>query len=272
MTAAPDGKMTGMRLSALVQALESYVPTRWADAWDNVGLLAGDPGRAVQRVLLCVDYTADVATEGRTFGAELVIAYHPPIFDGLKRIVAGSVLADAVRRDVALWSPHTAFDVAVGGTNDLLADIVGIAQGDGRAPIAPLPPPAPAGWGHGRIGAIPKASRGELLDRIKRELALTHLLVAGPLTGHATKVAVAAGSGGGLLGDALDAGAHVFVTGELRHHDALRAAREGATVACTLHSNSERAALPRIARRLQKDHPELTVKIAKSDRDPFVLA
>jgi dinuclear metal center YbgI/SA1388 family protein len=262
--------MASMRLAELLEILEGIAPTRHADAWDNAGLLVGDPLQEVRRVLLCVDYTPEVALEGKGAGVEAVVAYHPPIFEGLKRLDHDGVVADAVRRGVALWSPHTALDVVTGGTNDLLADVVGLDAR--RTPLRALAPPAPPEWGHGRIGLVPASAREELLSRIKRELSLTHLLVAGPLTGTVTRVAVAAGAGGSLLDEALSQGAHFFLTGELRHHDALRAARLGVTVACTLHSNSERACLQRISRRLQRDAPSLVVKAARSDRDPFVLA
>jgi dinuclear metal center YbgI/SA1388 family protein len=259
-----------MRLAELVDVLEMIAPTRHAEGWDNAGLLVGDLHQEVRRLLLCVDYTPEVANEARGVGAEVVVAYHPPIFEGLKRLAHDSVVTDAVRRGIAIWSPHTALDVVVGGTNDLLADVVGIdAQ---REPLRALGPPAPREWGHGRVGNLPSSSRDEILSRIKRELSLTHLLVSGPLTGNVKRAAVAAGAGGSLLDEALAEGAQLFLTGELRHHDALRAARLGVTVACTLHSNSERACLPRLARRIEKELPTLVVKLSKADKDPFVLA
>src|SRR4051812_23509916 len=110
-----------MELSALVRTLEEIAPLRFAESWDNVGLLIGDPKQPVSKVMLCIDYTTDVAREGERAKCNGVIAYHPPIFDGLKKIRAGSVIEDAIRRSVAIYSPHTALDVARGGTNDVLA-------------------------------------------------------------------------------------------------------------------------------------------------------
>jgi len=115
-----------VKLAALVSALESIAPTRMAESWDNVGLLVGDPGQEVHRALLTIDYTGDVAGEAERLGCEMVIAYHPPIFEAMKRVTAGSLIFDAIRRGVAVYSPHTALDVADGGTNDMLADAVGI--------------------------------------------------------------------------------------------------------------------------------------------------
>src|SRR5579884_3963861 len=99
-----------MKLAEVVNALEAIAPTRNAESWDNVGLLAGDPSQEISKALLTIDYTTDVADEGRRLGCDLIVAYHPPIFQAIKRITAGSLIFDAIRRGVAIYSPHTALD------------------------------------------------------------------------------------------------------------------------------------------------------------------
>jgi putative NIF3 family GTP cyclohydrolase 1 type 2 len=107
--------------------------------------------------------------------------------------------------------------------------------------------------------------------QIKKVLGLAYVLVAGPLDARVTRVAVAAGAGGELLEDAVRAGAEVFVTGEVRHHDALSAARRGVTVIATLHSNSERAAVRAYAARLGARLGDVPVNTSLADADPFVV-
>src|SRR5581483_4503630 len=108
-----------MLLQELVAALNEIAPTRNAESWDNVGLLVGDPAQPVSKVMLTIDYTQEVAEEARAAGCDAVVAYHPPIFDPIKRLTAPSVVFDAIRRGVAIYSPHTALDVVDGGTNDM---------------------------------------------------------------------------------------------------------------------------------------------------------
>ncbi len=262
-----------MKLADILDVLEVLAPLRYAESWDNVGLLVGDPSAEVARVLVTVDYTADVAAEAVVAGATLVVAYHPPIFASVKRVPHDALWADAIRRDVALYSPHTALDVARDGTNDFLADQCGVS-GVARAPLRPFLAKAgtePVGIGLGRIGAVTAVSRRELVARVKKGLGLSHVLAAGPLDLEATRVAVAAGAGGELLEDAIAAGAQVFVTGEVRHHDALSAARRGVTVLATMHSNSERAAVRAYARRLAAKLPHVIVESSVADTDPFTV-
>ncbi len=263
-----------MKLTDVVSVLDEIAPPRYAESWDNVGLIVGDPEGEIAKVLVTVDYTAEVAADAVASGAGLVVAYHPPLFAAVKRVPHDALWADAIRRGIALYSPHTALDVAREGTNDFLADACGVSRAE-RRPLRAFTPKGtriePSGLGLGRIGAIEPTSRRELVDRIKTELALGYVLVAGPVIGQAKSVAVAAGAGGELIEDAIRAGADVFVTGEVRHHDALSAARRGVTVIATLHSNSERAAIRAYASRLAARLPALQVAFSDADRDPFTV-
>jgi dinuclear metal center YbgI/SA1388 family protein len=362
-----------MKLSEFIEVMEGIAPTRHAEPWDNVGLLAGDAGQQVSKALLTIDYTADVAAEGREENCDLVIAYHPPIFEAIKRVTGGSVIYDAIQRGVAIYSPHTALDVADGGTNDMLADALGLvdrqplrlseakatqyklvvfvpenaadrvaeaafgagagrignytscsfrtpgmgtfygeeganpAVGEARTlerveevrietvlPIDRLGPcvramrqahpyeepafdlvqlaAAPEGKGQGRIGALAEGTTREgLIERVKRELGVSQVLVAGRVSGVVTRAACCAGACGDLLKDAMAQKAQFYLTGEMRHHDALRAAQGRMTVVCTLHSNSERAVLRRLAERLGKALPGLAMHVSRRDADPFLI-
>jgi dinuclear metal center YbgI/SA1388 family protein len=368
-----------MKLSQVIDVLEEISPTRYAEAWDNVGLLVGDRQQEVTRAICCIDYTPSVAAEAAAEKCDLVVAYHPVIFDGVKRIVAGgttNVVLDAIRRGVAIYSPHTALDVADGGTNDMLADAIGIAA-ETRAPLRLIEPKAsqyklvtfvpekdvdgvaaalfnagagrignytqcsfrspgtgtfygeegatnptvgqsgklerapeirietvmpiarltdvlaalrtshpyeepafdlvqlaapPEKLGQGRLGKLSSPMpREQVIDRIKRELGLTHLLIAGPTSGMVTTAACCAGSCGEFVKDALKANAELFLTGELRHHDALAAANAGMTVVCTLHTNSERAVLKRVIGRLTAALDGFDAILSQQDRDPFMV-
>jgi putative NIF3 family GTP cyclohydrolase 1 type 2 len=129
----------------------------------------------------------------------------------------------------------------------------------------------PSGRGQGRIGSLPQTDRRVILEQIKRELGLRHLLVAGPATGGITRAAVCAGSCGDLLDAAIAGGAQLYLTGEIRHHDAVKASAAGVTVVCTLHSNSERAVLKRVKQKLEETPSMPPISISTADRDPFTV-
>jgi dinuclear metal center YbgI/SA1388 family protein len=133
--------------------------------------------------------------------------------------------------------------------------------------LAPRPSPV----GYGRVGLVQSAPARMVVDRIKRALGLSHVLVAGPLDREVHRVAVCAGSGGDLLDDALLSGAQLFLTGELRHHDALRGASAGLTLVCTLHSASERGVLTALERRLSESLQGVSFVRSRTDQEPFAF-
>ncbi len=250
----------------LCGAFDVIAPTRWAERWDNTGLLVGSPGAPMTRVLLTIDLTRAVFDEALALGCDVVVAYHPVIFDGLKRLHAGTLPYDLVRAGLSVYSPHTALDVAPGGTNDVLADAVGLTN---RVPLRLTVPTD--GLGLGRVGNVVRQERSALLATVRAALGVDHLLVAGPTEGVVHRAAVGAGACGDLLNEVLASNAGLYVTGEMRHHDALRAAAAGVTVACVLHSNSERRTLAVLAKRLQTACAGLDVRTSTADRDPFAV-
>ncbi|HET7545685.1 MAG TPA: Nif3-like dinuclear metal center hexameric protein [Polyangiaceae bacterium] len=126
-------------LAEVIALLERIAPLDLSEDWDNTGLLLeplGAAERPIERPFLCIDLDEVVLDEAIARSADFVIAYHPPLFRGLKRLRARSpeerVLLRALAAGLCVYSPHTALDATEGGVNDWLAR----AFGPGRS--APL--------------------------------------------------------------------------------------------------------------------------------------
>ena len=371
-----------MHVQEVVRVLETVAPPELAADWDNVGLLVGDRASEVSKLLLCIDLTEAVLAEAARTKAEMVLAYHPVIFKPVSHVTAADapIIYAAAKRGLAVYCPHTALDAAPGGTNDVLADVLGLAEprplepirrsgqckivmfippielssvaeaafaagagsignyrdcaffshgigtfcaGEGAQPtignigrheateeirleiVSPMSKAAevcdavraahsyeeaaidvypledfPTGCGMGRIGRLGRSvSAQTLIGRVKKATGLKKLFVAAPggrgkTSSPAPKVSIAAccaGSCGSLVNVAVAGGATFYLTGEMRHHDALAAAAEGLTIVCTGHSHSERITLPHLARRLGKMLPGLKTAVSKKDADPFEI-
>ncbi|MHC5110724.1 MAG: Nif3-like dinuclear metal center hexameric protein [Planctomycetota bacterium] len=118
-----------------VRFMNEVAPEKLAQPWDNIGLLAGDAGSSLRRALFCIDLTEPVAKEAARRKCDLVMAYHPPIFKPVSRLVAGANSPAAsvfgcIRDGIAIYSTHTALDAAAGGTNDVLAELCGLTSVD----------------------------------------------------------------------------------------------------------------------------------------------
>lgn len=124
-----------MSVNRVVEVLESIAPPRYAESWDNVGLLIGSRRWAAERIMLTIDLTEEVLQEAIDADAQMIVAYHPPIFEPLKALTDDAqtqrIALQAARAAIAVYSPHTALDAAPGGVNDWLAE--GLGPGDVRA-------------------------------------------------------------------------------------------------------------------------------------------
>lgn len=111
-----------------------------AEGWDRVGIVSGDLGRPVRRVLFAVDPFSRVVADAAERGFDLLVTHHPLLLHGIhsasSATAKGRTLRQLIKSDVALICAHTNADSAVAGVNDALASAVGL--GDAR-PIRPIP-------------------------------------------------------------------------------------------------------------------------------------
>jgi len=260
----------GTPLKNCIQTLHTLAPLELAEDWDNVGLLV-QPSKnpPITRIVLCIDLNEAVAREALRMKCDLIVAYHPPIFDPLKRlsIVDRKTrhLIELLNRGVSVYSPHTALDAIQGGVNDWLADGLGAGA---RAPIHSHENNALIG--SGRLVRLDKAvSLNTLIKRIKSHLGLPTLRVAKTDNKKLVRtIALCAGAGASVLRGCK---ADVYWTGEMRHHDVLNAVAYGHHVILSEHTHTERGYLPTLQKALKKAlGTGVQVKISKKDADPLV--
>ncbi len=365
-----------MKITDIAKQIERIVPLELAQDWDNVGLLLGDPEKNVKNILLTIDITKEVLAEAKKLKAELIVSYHPVIWDGLKKITADSpsdIVYELARCGIAVFSIHTAMDAVIDGVNDGLAEIIDIHDakpigdyvdtsiGDnyklvvfipiksvekvsdavfaagagaignyshcgfgtvGEGSFLPLKGAKPAigkkgrlekvpeirfetivpsekldaciaamknahpyetpafdvfklynpqtKFGLGRIGKLAKPMRTEqIIRKIKKYTGAKAIGVVGDEKRLVKTAAVCAGTCGKLINSVIAAKPDLYLTGELKHHQALAAQEAGLTCLCLSHTVSERFILKNFAKQLQKELKKVTIKISKKDADPF---
>ncbi len=264
-------------LTSIVARLEQLAPLAFAEAWDNVGLLlepAPVADVSVQTALLTIDLSDDVVAEAEERGAQLIIAYHPPIFQGLKRLRSSQpgerALLRCIARGITVYSPHTAVDAAPGGVNDWLLEPFGAGE---RAPLVAHPADARFGQGRGMRLAVP-LSLTDAVSCIKLHLGLNHVRLAAAARHAAgqpiTSIAVCAGAGGSVFEKLTNF--DLYLTGEMRHHDVRVRVEHGSSVVLCDHTNTERGYLPRLAEQLRAAAAGAAeFHVAACDRDPLAI-
>lgn len=208
-----------------------------AASWDPVGLQLGDPSTEVSTVAVCHEVNEEVVERIEGDAPGLLVSYHPLLFHPTTRIVAGrSAEARAfslIRAGVALLVTHTDFDAAPGGAADSLAAALGLANvepfgGDDEAGVPAI----------GRVGTL-TGSAAVVDARISDMFGAAGLRVHGDRRTTIERVAVVPGSGGGFIEEAASV-ADVLVTGDISHHQAVRARDLGLVVLDPGHIATER--------------------------------
>jgi len=365
-----------MKAKDIAAVVEQIAPLGLAQSWDNVGLLIGDPERPIRNALLTIDITRAVVTEAKDLKTDLILSYHPVIWDGLKRIRTDDksrTVYELIRAGIAVFSIHTALDAIGGGVNDGLAEIVGIQDPkpigdyveyspqeayklvvfvpvDALARVSNAVFEAGAGWignyrdcgfstegtgtflplegahptigeqgqlekvrecrfetivpaakipavveamkkahpyempafdviklfdpasrfGLGRIGMLAKPMRlNRIIEQVNRHTGAKAVGLVGDQKRLVRKAAVCAGTCGEILNLVIAGGADLYLTGELKHHQALAAQEAGLTCICLSHTVSERFILKKLARQVKELAGDLNVRVSRKDADPF---
>lgn len=270
--------LASVRVRDVVAALERRYPPAWAEQWDRVGLVLGEPSAGVRRVACVVDCVPETVAEALDVGADLIVAHHPLLLRGVSSVAPttykGRIVHQLIKNDVALYVAHTNADVADPGVSDALAARLGLT---GLRPLdqsAPDSPAAGAGRGIGRIGSLPRPMPlADLVRRVAAALPATAwgVRAAGDPARIISTMAVSGGSGDFLLPRVVQAGVDAFLTADLRHHPASEHVAEGGPALLdAAHWATERPWLDDLAAYLREGLGVAT-SVSDLDTDPWTL-
>ncbi|MDE6183551.1 MAG: Nif3-like dinuclear metal center hexameric protein [Rikenellaceae bacterium] len=212
-----------VKVSDIISALDSFAPFSLQESYDNCGLQVGDPSMLSSGVLLAVDLTEEVLDESIDCGLNTIVVHHPPIFRGVKSLVSTDPLARmlvrAIKHDVAIIAAHTNVDKAYGGVSYIMGQKLGLTH------MRPLACQGDDGFGLGVVGSLAGSLPvADFLGNVRRLLGCRCLRHTVPVCSEVHTVALCGGSGASLTGDAIKAGADVYVSADFKYHDFFDAA------------------------------------------------
>lgn len=121
-----------MQIANFIAALEQWAPPSLQEDYDNSGLITGNPQWNCKGILVCLDATEAVLAEAHSRGCNLVIAHHPIVFRGLKRITGRNyverTIIEAIKKDIAIYAIHTNLDNVLNGVNSAMANKLGLVE------------------------------------------------------------------------------------------------------------------------------------------------
>lgn len=207
-----------MKLEKIIEKMDMNYPPELAYEWDNSGLVLGDKSREIKKIAVTLDVTEDVLREAADSGCDLIISHHPPVFGGVKSITTddriGKMLLFAAERGIALFAAHTNADTAENGINAKLAEMFGLKNTE-------IIEPNGEKTGLGRIGDTEAETLADFCRRIKTVLKTPFVRVSGNKNQIVKRVAVGSGSCSELIPKAIEMGADVLVTADVKYHTCL---------------------------------------------------
>lgn len=239
-----------MKCQAVIEAMEQLAPKRLAESWDNPGLLVGSPAQDVHKIMVCLDVSEAVLEKAVEAGADMIISHHPLIFSGIKNVRTdlplGHLLGGLISNGIAVYAAHTNLDIAKGGVNDVLCSRIGLTNMESFVETED-------GESMGRIGFLPEAMTVEdFANQVTAGLNAEYVRFVKGGSRMVKKVAVCSGSGAEYISKAYYKGADAYVTGDVKYHEAQRAAQLGIHVIDAGHFATEFPVVEILAKKLDE--------------------
>ncbi|MCR5520009.1 MAG: Nif3-like dinuclear metal center hexameric protein [Bacteroidales bacterium] len=205
-----------MKVRDIIAAIEDFAPAALQEDYDNTGLQIGSPEQEVHGVLVGFDCTEALVQEAVSRGCDMIITHHPLIFHPLRTICpsdpVGATVVAAIKAGVAVYASHTAADKTPDGVSWTMARKLGLQD------VRVLVPEAP-GVGFGVIGELPEAlPAAEAVALVKKAFGAPVVRTSPLIKEPIRTLAMCGGSGSSLIGKAMEAGAQMYICGDISYH------------------------------------------------------
>ncbi|WP_010168958.1 Nif3-like dinuclear metal center hexameric protein [Candidatus Epulonipiscium viviparus] len=220
-------------IEKIMQVLEELAPLDLAEEWDNVGVLIGTNSKPVKKIMCALDLNEQIADEAIAASVDCIITHHPYIFTGLKKIdyatSIGKVIRKLIINDISLIAMHTNLDKTKDGINDIICKglNVEIVNGDNFL----------------RWGKINSITLKDFITKVKNFFDAPVIRVIGYSDKKIEAVSICSGSGAEFIKQAASV-SDVYITGDLKFHEAQGAIAEELIVLDVGHYNSEKIIIP----------------------------
>ncbi|MGN0659436.1 MAG: Nif3-like dinuclear metal center hexameric protein [Emergencia sp.] len=226
-----------MNREKLIEIIEGISPSSTAEEWDNCGWQLKTGVGDIYRVLVSLEVTESVIREAAEEGADLILTHHPMLFSGIRRVscddVTGNYILQLAKAGISVYSCHTSFDKAEGGNNDCLGRLLGLED------IGPFS----RDNGFCRKGDTPaEMTLMEVIHNAAEAFGIDerHFRYVGDPASPVRSIGWCTGAGSEFLQDAAAEGCDLYITGDLKYHEAQLAKEMGLCVLDAGHYGTEK--------------------------------
>ena len=255
-------------VQTVLSAVNQLAPKKFAEDWDNVGLLVGDRNATVTKIFVCLDVRDENISQAIELGAQLIVSHHPLIFRKMSDVrldkPLGRHIARLIKSDIAVIAAHTNLDKASGGVNDVLANRLGLVD---------VKIPDDEEISFVRLGRLQTPmTAADFARHVKKSLnaATVRLVDAGDFM--IERVGLCGGAGADFILNAQFHGAQAFVTGDVKYHEAQAAVENRIHVVDAGHFATEFPIVHALADYLRDELKKFPVEIVEDTRSKDFFA
>lgn len=213
------------KVTKIIKKIEDFAPLSTMQKWDNSGWQINLGLENVNKVLLTLDVTPSTIQEAIDKKCDMILSHHPVFFNSVK-VIDSPYIIKAIKNNIQIYSCHTNLDIAQGGVSEYLAEKCGFTELDTAFEFI-------------RYKKFEKEMNfSKLISTLKTVFSLPSVKVVNSQRKFYSSIAFCSGSGAEFIPDLEKIGIDVFITGDLKHHQALSA--NNMTVIDLGHFHSER--------------------------------
>ncbi len=255
-----------MLLKEIINILENWCPLNSAEEFDNVGLLVGNSNEIITKAIITIDTTEEVVDEAIKNDCNLIITFHPIIFDGLKNITEQTyverIVFKAIQNNINIYAIHTNLDNNPRGVNYKICQK--LEMNNTKFLISKVE----GTFGMGMVGELNKElSEIEFFNFLKSKMNIKNIKHSPFIGKNIKKVAVLGGSGSFAIENAIAEKADCYLTSDLKYHDYFKADNK-ILLADIGHYESEQFTKELILEFLNEKIPKFACIISKSNTNP----
>ena len=259
-----------MKIKEITRLLEDYASLQYQESYDNCGLIVGNENIEVKGTLITLDCTEEVIDEAIAEDCNLIIAHHPIIFNGLKKLNGSNYIErtviKAIKNDLAIYAIHTNLDNVHNGVSARIAERLGL---ENCKVLAPNPNFQNQQVGLGIIGELKEPIKmSKFLIDIKNNMKTNCIRHTSLVKEEVKRVAVCGGSGSILLRNAKAADADIFISADFKYHDFFDAEND-IVIADIGHYESVQFTKDLIYDLLVKNFTKFAVRLSKVNTNPI---
>ncbi|MHC1723635.1 MAG: Nif3-like dinuclear metal center hexameric protein [Aminipila sp.] len=240
----------GISKLELMEALEKIAPLNLSESWDNCGMQINLEPKQINKILVALEITKKVIEEAERLSVDFVVTHHPLYFSSMKKIdnnvITGNYTVNLIQKGISVYSAHTNFDKAEFGNNFYLAELLNLKNiknfeeyGDEYI---------------GLFGELPESKfLKDIIEDLKCSLGLypNEIKVVGNVDEKITRIGLCTGAGISMLDIAALNGCQLFITGDVKYHDAIKAKEMGMKVLDAGHYGTEKIFVPNMTKQLK---------------------